>query len=374
MTTQNPITVAICSAGEIYGGVEEWILTFVREITIREPQIRVKVLLYFEGPLAEKLRAAGFTPDILLAAKYNPMIIQRTVQYFKENAVSVVHIHGYKASLIAAPAAKLCALKVIKTEHSIVEPMRSLRELGGHLRMYCNRALDTLATNLFTDEVIFVSEFVMRKLKKHFPFTRSRIIRNGIVPLEIKDASPEGIDPLDFNIGIIGRLSPVKGHKYLFEALKGLNHIPEIKLHIFGEGALRIELERLAHSLSIEKRVIFWGFQNNVSRFVRKMSLFVMPSIFESMPYSLLEAMYLGVPVIASNVGGIPEVIENGADGLLVPAQDPDALRAAIVRLFENKTERTEMAQKAETKVRTHFMIPHMLEEYTERYREGVRK
>jgi len=147
-------------------------------------------------------------------------------------------------------------------------------------------------------------------------------------------------------IGAVGRLSPEKGHVYLVRALSYLRGIDCLCL-LVGDGPLRAELEQVAVQEGVADRIRFLGFQENVAGVMSQMDVVVMPSLDESFGLTILEAFALEKLVIASDVGGIPELVQHGRTGILVPARDSAALAAAIEYALTHRTECQQMARDA---------------------------
>lgn len=150
-----------------------------------------------------------------------------------------------------------------------------------------------------------------------------------------------GLDNRAIIIGAVGRISRVKGYEYLLGAAALINHEfgEEITFLITGGGSeeeYRLELEGRAKKLVIEKNLIFLGYRRDVALILPALDIFVLPSVVECHPLALLEAMASGLPVVATRVGGVPEVVVEGESGLLVPPRDPQALAAAILYLLKN--------------------------------------
>jgi glycosyltransferase involved in cell wall biosynthesis len=201
------------------------------------------------------------------------------------------------------------------------------------------------------------------------------VIYNAIQPIEHSGAAgsvprlePEGA----FRIGIIGRLKPIKGHEVLLRALAQLGHVSNLRLYIFGEGPTETALRTLCRESRIEDRVAFMGFQENIHGYLRQLDALAMPSFHEGIPYAALEAMSLGVPLVASDVGGLHEILEHEVDALLVPPGDAGTLARAIERLVGDPALRSRLSLGARSKVNNRFLAPRMVDRYLEVYRGAV--
>jgi glycosyltransferase involved in cell wall biosynthesis len=171
-------------------------------------------------------------------------------------------------------------------------------------------------------------------------------------------------------VAAAGRLSPEKGFQVLVEAA-GRIHDPAIGFLMFGEGTLRAEMERRIAALGLQDRFILAGHHADLDRLIPAVDLLVLPSFTEGMPNVVLEALAAGVPVVATSVGGTPEVL-NGTCGRLVPAGDPVALAVGILDVLADETRRRRMGQRGQERVRQHFTFDAQAEQYVALLKELV--
>jgi glycosyltransferase involved in cell wall biosynthesis len=165
-------------------------------------------------------------------------------------------------------------------------------------------------------------------------------------------------------IGTLARLHEQKGHSYLLDAVAQLRReIPDVKALVVGDGELRPSLEQRTQALRLSDSVIFTGTRRDVPEILALLDVFVLPSLWEGLPIALLEAMAAGLPVVATRVGGVPEVVVDGETGLLVPPRDPDALSEAILTLLQDPDLRQKMGQAGQERVREYFSVERMVEE-----------
>jgi glycosyltransferase involved in cell wall biosynthesis len=366
--------VALCAAGEIYGGVEEWVCTFVRTIKTEDLSIEPVVILFYDGPLAKRLRDEGVSVFIPGGRKYDLRSFSRIKKFLQKEAVEIVHTHGYLATVLCARSAHQLGLRVIKTEHSIIEPPPARGNILRHLRMHLNHCLDRFVTRRYCSTVVYVSRFAREHIHGSYKKTLSAtVIPNGIVFQEPDPAFETDFNPHHYSIGIVGRLSEVKGHRYLFAAIAEIvtekKVSKRIHLHVFGDGPLKDELWSLCGQLGIHDYVTFHGFRNHIYQYIARLDLFVMPSIFESMPYALLEAMYAARPVIVSRVGGMREVVEDGIDGLFCEARDSQSLKEQIVTLINDPSLSKRLGSAAHEKITRSYSIHTMIDSYLDVYR-----
>jgi glycosyltransferase involved in cell wall biosynthesis len=178
--------------------------------------------------------------------------------------------------------------------------------------------------------------------------------------------------PVVVNVGILRR---VKGHEVMLKAAKAvLQSIPEARFLIVGDGPLRQALEKMAEELGIGEAVIFTGFVEDVAGIYASADAAVLSSWSEGLPQSMLQAMAAGVPVVATGVGGIPEVITDGLNGILVKAGDDRAMAAGMVRVLREKNFARDMATKARKTVREEHSLDRMLLKTERTYEEFLQR
>jgi glycosyltransferase involved in cell wall biosynthesis len=172
-------------------------------------------------------------------------------------------------------------------------------------------------------------------------------------------------------VGTVGRLSEVKRVDLLIAAFAQIrDQCPQARLLIVGHGPERATLQKLQTALRLDHEVCFAGYQSKPAPYLQAMDLFALTSRSEGLPLSVLEAWATGLPVVASYVGGLPEIVEQGQNGLLFPAGDQTALAAAISRLLENPQMRTALGQAGRDRVRRSFSGTAMWEKYSRHYSE----
>jgi len=165
-------------------------------------------------------------------------------------------------------------------------------------------------------------------------------------------------------VGNVAALVAHKGQRYLIEAVPVIVHaLPDVQVLLFGEGELRPQLQRQIKALGLDHHVRLVGFQPNVLALIKSLDVFVMSSITEGLGTSILDAMASSKAVVATDAGGIPEVVEHGVTGLLVPVQKPAAMAEAILRLLNDAPLRAQMGQAGLERVRVRFSVDRMVDE-----------
>ena len=325
------------------------------------------------GEIADDLIRAGVNVKALgMNSYYNPLKIVKLSSYLRKSKIDIIHTHGYFASTFGRLAAILAGTPVIITHiHTTYFEFKKRN-------IIIERFL-----SFFTDKIICVSraakEFVekMEGIKKN----KTCLIYNGtasqnrdIVKTSINRASFALSDD-DFVIITVASLVVQKGHQSLLDAVSilSINH-KRIRLLIVGEGPLKRKLEAYAENLQIASRVVFTGLRQDVFSLLTLSDLFILPSIErEGLGVSIIEAMSMGVPVIGTSIGGIPELIENQVNGLLVPPCNSYELAAAIERLVADKDQGRKMAERAKKIYEQKFTAEKMVKQI-ERLYDGLVK
>lgn len=289
--------------------------------------------------------------------------------YVERNGIRLIHSHGYKSNILLG-LIPLRPFRVLATVHGWAKQTGSIRA-----RAY--ETADALSLRRM-NSIVAVSNAVKRDLvDRAIDCDRVTVIRNGI---SLKPDSAVSLNCVEstrlahpsgraFVVGAIGRLSKVKGFGYLIDAFDMIAQaIPNCRLAIAGEGPLRDELEKQIAARGLQHRVSLAGYQAPISNFLAGIDLFAMPSLSEGLPMALLEAMAFAKPIVASSVGGIPEAVEDGVNGMLVPAGNSGALADAIVAMYKDPQRAAILGNGARKKVEMDFSSIAMAKKYLEHY------
>ncbi len=269
----------------------------------------------------------------------------------------IIHVNGSQDHWTTAMANQL-----LRRRFCIVRTRHNTYPLSNHI---LNRWLNLKCT----DYHIAVCELVRQNLinNNHFPEARICSIHNGVDTIEFehnkehreKARNEFGFKETDVVCGISARLSPAKGHIFLFKALQRITtECPEIKILVLGTGSLDSELKNLAIELGLSDKIVFAGYRKDMAYCTQSFDIAVLPSIdCDTSSFSLKEAMAEGKPVIASNYGGLPEIINDGIEGRIVPAGTIEPLAQAIKELAKNPALRIEMGKKAQQRAIQMFSV-----------------
>ncbi len=277
---------------------------------------------------------------------FNPANIINLARILKRSQSDLVHAHSPTAAAIGRLAAKLAGVPAIVTVHLPVKIYHgSLQSVRSRLGRWMFVALDTFLNYSFTERLIFVSQKAKDHeiVSKRAPKDHSEVIPNGVnVDNSYKQKkvvrSAMGLEEHEQVIVFTGRLDAQKGVDRLLLAMGKLcDDFRHIWLWVVGDGSLRPAFEEMASNLEIEDRVIFWGYQSDVRNLLDAADIFILPSHYEAMPYSLLEALAAGLPCVITDVGDNDLTIEDGVQGFVIPPGDTTALVAAIGRILADR-------------------------------------
>ncbi len=240
------------------------------------------------------------------------------------------------------------------------------------------RLLNTLVLSRLADEINGVCDFSLRSLaeKDGFPRERMEVIDNGIDPERYDDPRDRrevraalGFDPARRIITCIARFHPVKDHGSLLTAFAEVARVhADVDLVLAGDGELRQKLEAQAAAAGIADRVKFLGVRRDVPQILRAADIFALTSVSEAASLTLLEAMAAARPVVVTAVGGNPELVRDGIDGLLVPRGDAAAMTRAFLDLLGDEAKARAMGEAGRARVREKFRLDDTVERYYERY------
>jgi glycosyltransferase involved in cell wall biosynthesis len=318
----------------------------------------VSIVSYAEiGAVGDALRAEGF--DVVLLGAAHPVVsMWRCFRLFRKMKPDVVHCHNVAATTQAAMSARVAGVRrVITTRHRVPLPYKFAEEIKYSVM------------GMFCDWVAGICETTCRDLRGAPMARTKKIVRvyNGTTPVERVDF--EALGKTGFTIVFIGRLAPVKDLGTLFRAVMlAVERLPELRCWIVGDGWVRDEYEATAAELGAGEHVKFWGLQMDTAPFFSAADAFVMSSLSEGLPMSLLQSMSLGTPAILTDVDGSGEVLRLTGGGLLVPVSDPAAFADAIVKLATDKELWAECSRQAAEAYRTQFTLERMNAGYMELY------
>ena len=355
--------IAVLTAGEIFGGAERQILTFLETSAalLRDPP---ELIVFHDGELAARARERGSRVHVLGArGVLDTKSLSRLRAILKEGRYDAVNVHGYRAATYLALAAGRKRLKVVKTEHGSVESGTGSFVDRAKARTY--RRLEVFAARWLCSTIVYVTEDLKTANAQAYRGLPQHVIYNGIAALDRTAASrPSEFANNAVNLVVVGRLEPVKGIDIAIQALSASTVHSLGRLHIVGTGPSLEALQRLSTDLGVSNQISFAGFRTNVHDYVAHADALLIPSRHEGLPYTLLEALALGTPVIAACVGGLAEVLTAERTALLFEPGNATALASAVLRLTQNTDLRTTLVSEGLRLVATRFTARAMTERY----------
>jgi glycosyltransferase involved in cell wall biosynthesis len=355
-----PIRVTHVALQLATGGMEKLLVEFARHADSRRFQLRF-IVLGARGPVAPEIEACGWEVCAMDAPPgLQPSLVWRLAQRLRQGRSDIVHTHNTRPLLYAGPAARLAgAVAVVHTRHG--------QRHGATRRQ---NALFRLAGRC-ADRVVCVSENSANLSAAEGIRSQSlRTIHNGIDVSRFSYTGPRPHGPAV----LVGRLTPEKDVATLLRAVAEIKHArPSFRLQIAGTGPQSDDLKSLARGLSLENHVEFLGEVQDVPALLARASLFVLSSLTEGIALTILEAMARGLPVVATRVGGNPEVVVNEVTGLLVSAADPGQLAHALLRVHSDPILARRMGEAGRRRVEQQFDVRNMVAQYQSLYLEVLR-
>jgi len=304
----------------------------------------------------------------------NGQIDRKAITSIRELAqrtgIDVVHAHGYKADIYAFFALRASGVSLVSTCHNWLDNDRKTSFYG---------ILDRLILRGYA-QIVAVSEDVrQRLLKSGVNANKVSMIRNGIDLRPFDRASAVVRHELGWNtyqiVGLVGRLSVEKGVDiFLHTAARVLAHCPDTKFVVAGDGPDRAELDTLIDKLGIRDHVRMLGRCDDMPTFYASLDVMVSASRREGLPIAILEGMASRLPLVATEVGEIPTVLQDGCTGVLVPAAEPEILAAAIIELLSDPAKRERLGSAARQLVEDEFSAERMTADYLRVYEEAACK
>jgi glycosyltransferase involved in cell wall biosynthesis len=335
------------------GGAEEMVFTLARRLPPRyAPRI---CCITTPGPIGEEMRRAGFAVDVLglTPGLRRPHDVWRLRSYLARTNAHIVHTFLLTASVYGRFAAILARTPVvIGTEVNVYHQKRRSHALAERLLMS--------GTDCVVVSAESVREFYIDQV--HADPARVKVVYNAVDWTALETTKTREHVRAEWGIAdqsplftIIARLTAQKAHAVLFDAFASTPALAAAHLLVVGDGELRDELVRHAQTRGLAGRVHFAGPRRDLGNVLAASDVFVMPSLWEGLPLSLVLSMGAGLPVVASRVAGIPEVIADDMNGLLVEPGDVGQLGTAMARLATDDSARARLGAAARAAVRTKF-------------------
>lgn len=297
----------------------------------------------------------------------------------KKEKPNIVHLHLFKARVLGGLAAKLAGVPIIiETFHGHV-----FSEYYGTLKTAIILLIERFIGRFVVDEIIAISneqkdDLIQFGISKP---DKTKVINIGLELerfLDVEEKMGELRKELDLGdectlIGVIGRLVSIKGHQYFLKAAKDvLNTFGDssVRFLVIGDGELRKKLESHCREIGIEGSVTFLGWRDDLEPIYADLDVVVLSSLNEGTPVSVIEAMASGKAVVATRVGGVSDLIEDGISGMLVPSKDPISLAQAIIKLLKDPNLRLRLGNEGRKRVYPEYDVSNLVNNMKDFYKE----
>ena len=396
----NYLTVLHLFSGDLWAGAEVMVYNLLSKLK-EEPNLKMIALSLNDGILASKLRDEGIETHVISEVD-NSFVgtFFKAFRLLKRRKIDIIHSHRYKENLLGFLLAKAVGVKkLITTMHGLSEPplqMSSSSTLTSFSTSTLTSALAStskvvglktkidyyMLNNHFT-RVVAVSQEMKKTLIQKYGFKEEKVevIYNGIPLPELNlslnlNLKYNGV----FHIGTVGRMVPVKDFNLFLEIAAEIkkqiisnfefriSNFKNIHFSILGDGPLKDKLTQKAKDLKIDYYVEFISPMPDPMPYYQSLDLYLNTSLHEGIPLSILEAMACGKPVVAPKVGGIPEIISDGENGILVEAREPKKIADSCLRLMQDKKLRKNLGEKASKRIASYFSNSKMAECYQRLY------
>lgn len=375
MLTNRKIKILYCITKSNWGGAGRYVFDLATGLP--KDKFEVIVALGGNGILAEKLSKEKIRVIPINELERDVNIFRdwasfkALIEIFREEKPDVIHLNSSKIGIMGAIAGKIAGVKKIYfTAHGWV-----YKEDRCPFKKFVLKIVSWLNV-LLTTKTIVISDCDYKSMKR-WPFAKRKLelIPNGIkefTPME-KEAAKKtlwkklGLTPSSMkNKLVIGTIAELHRNKGLIFAMQAISLISEktakkMAFVIIGEGEERERLSAFIRNKGLEDKIFLTGFMEDASKYLSAFDVFILPSVKEGLPYVLLEAGLASLPVIASDIGGIPDIVENNVTGILVSKRNSCEIKKALVGASENMFAMEMMGRKLQEKVKTDFSFASML-------------
>lgn len=320
-------------------------------------------------------RAAPFccaTEHLQFRFPLDPLGISRLIRFVRRHRIDLVQTYGLRADVAGRIAARIGGARVVFSSIRSIDPWRRWHHT--FLDRLTARWADLFVANSEAGRAATIA-------REKFASERIVVVHGGIPPREIPTGRRNeirhelGLRPDIFPlIGILANLRDMKGHRDVIEALPAiLRELPNTVFLFAGRDDSHGEIERLARERGVAGNILFLGYVKDTPRLLAAMDIFMLPSHWEGLPASVLEAMHAGLPIITTRVGGIPELVRDRKEALLIDAANVEQMTAAVIELAGNGDLRQKLSLAARARAESEFSISSMVQKMQDLYERALR-
>ena len=368
----NVITLMFVLTSPSRGGVEEVVLALLKRLDPAEFRLALAAPRELLDAFGRDLAGVPASIEAVAAESWlRRRDVERLGRFIDRVRPDIVNPHLFRSAVVAAPLARWHRVPAVVETYHGREGWRRGPIRGSFLP-------DRLVAR-FVTRVIAVSGAARDFLvdAKGYPPAKVVVVPNGrdlsvFQPGRDREATRKelGVDRQTPIVGVIGRLEEQKGHRHLIDAWPSVTRdFPDVRLLVVGEGRLRATLEEQVRRLGIASSVIFTGFRTDMARLLDAIDVLALPSLYEGMPLTAIEAGAMARPVVATAVDGTPEVVEHGITGFLVPPHNPSALSGALVALLADPERSRRMGEAGRHRILQRFDLARQVEATAAVYR-----
>jgi glycosyltransferase involved in cell wall biosynthesis len=352
----NKVKIGYLIGSSEIGGTEKMILTIVKHL-----DRKIFDIIFFcikgEGKFTKELRKENFKIYVF-DLKKKPFLFITLFFHIKREKIDILQSFLFVSNILGRIYGKLAGIKFIISSQRSTDPWR--KWYHWFLERITKKWVDLIISNSYSAREVLIKKGKIARKK-------IKVIPNGIeIPEKIEKVNKDYIV-----IGSIGNLKKAKGYFNLIKAGKiVIEKFNNVKFYILGEGELKEEIVRRIEKNGLSEYFVLTGYIENIYEYLKIFDIFVLPSLWEGCPVSLLESMGYGIPPVATDVGDVPYIIENGENGYIVKSTDYKEMAKRIINLIENKDLRERMGKKAREKIKKWYSFEEMVNSYASIYLE----
>jgi glycosyltransferase involved in cell wall biosynthesis len=354
-----PLSVAIVMTGFEPGGTERQMIELVRRLSPARWNVHVACFHARGTWFGRVANAAASVAEFPITSFQKPSVVRQAVafgRWCRAHRIAIVHTTELYSNIFALPAAALANVPVRIGNRREINPDKTPAQIALQRAAYA--CAHTVVAN---------SHAAARRLAlEGVPARKIAVVPNGV---DLQPLWPKSAPVGGRTIIVVANLRPEKGHDVLIDAAAHVLHrFPDARFEVVGDGPERGRLTALAAARALSRSFSFLGHRDDVAARLGSSDIFVLPSRSEAFPNAVLEAMAAGLPIVASAVGGIPELIDDGRSGLLVPAGDPAALAERLCRLLADAPLAVRLGEAARAKAEAHDSFDRMVASFESLY------